>query len=162
MKSENLKPSTLLHSLLFAFKALIKFNPRRDQMRASPQASDTKRLSMKIDFSSLMALPGYIACCLVDIETGMLLASDGGNRFRLDMAAAGNTEVVRAKQRTLASLDLDDQIEDILITLGKHFHLIRLLESNNNVFLYLAVDRNIANLAFCRMALKKVEQSLSF
>jgi hypothetical protein len=117
---------------------------------------------MKIDFSPLMELPGYIASCLVDSETGMLLASDGGNRFRLDMAAAGNTDVVRAKRRTLATLGLEDHIEDILITLGKHFHLIRPLQSNDAVFLYLAADRNIANLAFCRLALKKVEQTLHF
>ena len=37
-------------------------------------------------------------------------------------AAYNNTEVVCAKMRTMQSLQLDDAIEDILITLGKQFH----------------------------------------
>jgi hypothetical protein len=43
----------------------------------------------------------------------------GGKYLDLDVAAASNTEVIRAKMRTMESLRLDDTIEDILITLGK-------------------------------------------
>jgi hypothetical protein len=39
-----------------------------------------------------------------------------GKCLDLDVAAAGNTEVVRAKMRTIESLRLDDTIEGILIT----------------------------------------------
>ena len=55
-----------------------------------------------------------------------------GKYLDLDVAAAGNTEVVRAKMRTMESLRLDDSIEDILITLQKQYHLIRLLKNSRN------------------------------
>lgn len=93
---------------------------------------------MAINFGALVELPGFIGACLVDSGTGMLLAQEGGGgRLDLEMAAAGNTEVVRAKRRTMASLNMKDKIEDILISLHNQYHLIRLLEANEAVFLIL-------------------------
>ena len=43
------------------------------------------------------------------------------------LAVASNTEVVRAKMRTLESLGLKEAIDGILITLGRQYHLIRLV-----------------------------------
>jgi len=38
-------------------------------------------------------------------------------------------------------LKIKGGIEDILITLDDQYHLIRLLKSNTNLFLYLALDK---------------------
>jgi predicted regulator of Ras-like GTPase activity (Roadblock/LC7/MglB family) len=92
----------------------------------------------------------------------MILALEGGGRLDLELAAAGNTEVVRAKRRTMSSLKLNDRIEDILISLNTQYHLIRPLESNDAIFLYVALDRKMSNLALARMAMKTVEQSITF
>ncbi len=92
------------------------------------------------------------------------LGSVGGGKYLdLDVAAAGNTEVIRAKMRTMESLRLDDRIEDILITLTKQYHLIRLMKNGrrDNLFLYLVLDRQKANLALARHSLKRIEGDIT-
>ncbi len=112
-----------------------------------------------------MAIDGALGVALVDWESGMSLGSLGGGKYLdLEVAAAGNTEVVRAKMRTLASLRISDTIEDILITLTKQYHLIRLLrqsDSGQGLFLYLALDRAKSNLALARINLKRIESELT-
>jgi len=111
-----------------------------------------------------MTIDGALGVCLVDWDSGMSLGALGGGKYLdLDVAAAGNTEVIRAKTRTMESLRLDDSIEDILITLGKQYHLIRLMTNSDgaaNMFLYLALDRGKANLALARHQLKRIENDL--
>ncbi|HEX3713207.1 MAG TPA: hypothetical protein VHV09_10465 [Trebonia sp.] len=112
-----------------------------------------------------MNIDGAIGACLVDWESGMSLGAAGGGKYLdLDVAAAGNTEVIRAKMRTMESLRLDDNIEDILITLSKQYHLIRLLRDSRDeqgLFLYLVLDRTRANLALARHALKRIESDIT-
>jgi hypothetical protein len=112
-----------------------------------------------------MAIDGAVGVALVDWESGMSLGALGGGKYLdLDVAAAGNTEVIRAKMRTMESLRLDDNIEDILITLNKQYHLIRLLKSSRNeqgLFLYLVLDRAKSNLALARHSLKRIEADLT-
>lgn len=66
-----------------------------------------------------MTVDGAIGVALADFDSGMSLGFlGGGPNLDLEVAAAGNTEVVRAKMRTLARLGLNESVEDILITLG--------------------------------------------
>lgn len=111
-----------------------------------------------------MTTEGALGVALVDWESGMSLGTLGGGKYLdLEVAAAGNTEVVRAKMRTVASLRLNDSIEDILITLAKQYHLIRLLKTadgHQSLFLYFVLDRGKANLALARLNLKRIEAEL--
>ncbi len=116
----------------------------------------------KLQLDELNNLAGFIGAALVDSDSGMSLAAIGGGGLNLEVAAAGNSEVVRSKRRVAEQLGLNDAIEDILISLSKQYHLIRPLESNPTLFLYVALDRARANLAMARHELKSFEKTLDF
>lgn len=115
----------------------------------------------KLDLNSLTEIDGFQAGALVDAESGLALATVGGG-IDLELAAAGNTEVINANLRVAKTLNLDDDIEDILITLGRAYHIIRPLERNSNLFLYVVIARSRANLAMARHELKSFERNLDF
>lgn len=123
-------------------------------------------MMMNIDtaLKEAMSISGAVGVALVDYESGMSLGTSGGGEWLdLEVAAAGNTEVVRSKLRVMSSLALNDSIEDILITLHRQYHLIRLMNtvgSRSSLFLYLVLDRDRANLALARHYLKRIEADL--
>ncbi|MGL5817930.1 MAG: hypothetical protein ACRCYR_10230 [Phycicoccus sp.] len=117
--------------------------------------TDTLKLAMDID--------GALGAALVEYSSGMTLGTRGGGpELDLEIAAAANTEVVRAKLRAAERLGLTDHIEDILITLSSQYHLIRLIagKDGDGLFLYLALNRNQANLALARRQLTNLEREL--
>lgn len=115
---------------------------------------------VKTSLSKLDGIDGFIGAALVDSESGMLLGQEGGAGLNLEVAGASNTEVVRAKRKAMRNLNIKDEIEDILISLGKQYHIIRPLRKKANLFFYVALDRVRANLAMARIALAEVEKDL--
>ncbi len=107
-----------------------------------------------------MTVAGAMAVALVDMSSGMPLGTLGGAGIDLDVAAAGNTEVVRAKLKTMSDVGIKGEIEDILITLNTQYHLIRPLGSDSSVFLYLVLNKTQANLAMARRTLARLESGL--
>ena len=126
----------------------------------NPSGSQMEKYMAKVSLQPLTSIDGFIGSCLVDSESGMMLGSQGGGSVNLELAAAGNTQVVRAKRKTMDSLKLNDRIEDILISLKAQYHVIRPLESNPRIFLYLVLDRDKSNLAMARHDLRSFEEGL--
>jgi hypothetical protein len=118
--------------------------------------------NVKEALTRIMQMDGAVGACIVDSNSGMMLGAEGGaGSINLEVAAAGNTEVVRAKRKTMKALNLKDNIEDILITLHNQYHLIRPLSSNDALFIYLVLDKSRGNLAMSRHQLAGVEKDLS-
>lgn len=109
--------------------------------------------------NELMKVDGAMAASVVDAKSGMALGTIGSG-FNLEIAAAGNSEVVKSKLKTMQNLGLKDKIEDILITLGQQYHLIRPLSSAPSLFIYFVLNRAQSNLAMARYKLGELEGRL--
>lgn len=119
--------------------------------------------NIEAGLKEMMEIEGAVGAAVVDYSSGMALGTLSSNKsLDLTVAAAGNTEVVRAKMRTMDQLGLNDAIEDILITLSGQYHVIRPLNGRKGqgLFLYLAMDRTRGNLALARHRLKGIEETL--
>ena len=95
-----------------------------------------------------MKIDGAIGAAIADWDSGMCLGTaGGGTRLNIEVAAAGNCQVVKAKMATMSELGIKGAIQDILITLDDQIHLIRPLRRSENLFLYVAIDKAKGNLA---------------
>lgn len=112
---------------------------------------------------TVLGLDGAVAVAVVDYNSGLALAQQQNAPFDLELAAAVNTEVVKAKLRAIEQLGLNEKIEDILITLSSQYHLIRLSDraGMEGVFSYLVLDKSKANLALARRGLATLDSSIS-
>ncbi|MBF4493694.1 hypothetical protein IRZ83_16135 [Flavobacterium sp. JLP] len=98
---------------------------------------------------------GFIAVAVTEIESGLSF----GNltidpSFDPELAAAYNLEVVKAKLSAVKALNLNQEIEDILITLTNQIHIID-ISPNKKFMIYLAADASKANLGMTRAVLRK-------
>jgi len=116
--------------------------------------------NVKASMEEMLTIDGAMCTALVDSESGMILGQ-AGTGVDLEVAAAGNTEVVRAKIKTMRALGLNETIEDILITLGRQYHIIRPMARKEGLFIYLVLDKNKSNLAMARRKVQDVERELA-
>ena len=101
---------------------------------------------------------GFIGASIVDLESGMPLATKASRDFDLDTASAYNSELVKAKLNTMRILGLSG-LEDMLLTLENQLHLIKLV--GKDAFIYVAADRQATNLALLRNAVNRAADGLA-
>jgi predicted regulator of Ras-like GTPase activity (Roadblock/LC7/MglB family) len=123
--------------------------------------SKETKLGQVVD-KMITEIPGLIAISIVDLKSGMSLASHSTQaNFDPDIASAFNAEVVRQKQKAMSALGLTGEaVEDILITLSNQIHLLRLF-GNGAYFIYVAANSREANLAIVRSVMKKYSSEIS-
>lgn len=109
----------------------------------------------KVVDAILTDLPGLLAIAVVDLHSGMSLASHSNSpAINPDTAAAYNTEVIKQKQKAMAALKLQGEaIDDVLVTLSNQLHLLKLTETGAK-FIYLVVNARDTNLAIAREVLR--------
>jgi hypothetical protein len=116
--------------------------------------------NIKQSLDELLTADGALCAAVVDSASGMMLGS-AGSGLDLEVAAAANTEVVRAKMKAMRQLGLNDVIDDILITLGKQYHIIRPVSRKEGTFIYFVLDKGKSNLALARRKAQDVERELT-
>lgn len=135
----------------------IEAPPKREIVRNEEDMANINKTleeTMKID--------GAIGAAIADWDSGLCLGmAGGGARLNIEIAAAGNCQVVKAKMSTMNELGIKGAIQDILITLDDQIHLIRPLRRGESMFMYLAIDKNKGNLALARHKLTKLESELN-
>lgn len=113
----------------------------------------------------MLNLSGIIGAALVDSQTGVILAQatpSTPQTFNLEAAAATNASITRSKLEAMKQMNIsDDEIEDVVITLGKQYHLVRLIPKTNGVFLYCALERSLADLALAKELMRGVSHTVS-
>ena len=105
-------------------------------------------------------IPGFIAASLVDLDSGMTLAVKSTRTdFDLAVASAYNSELVKQKMKIMKALNLKTTLEDMILTLGDQIHFIKILSPT--LFIYLAADRTVANIAIVRTVVNKNSHRVS-
>ncbi len=121
--------------------------------------------NIKESLSNALQLDGSLGVAVGDWNTGFSLgqATADSNQFSestLETAIALNAEVIKAKNKAREGLNINQGIEDILITLEKQYHLIRMSETIPGVFFYMVMSREKANLGLARIKLREIEKTL--
>ncbi|UQN09019.1 hypothetical protein M1R55_20135 (plasmid) [Deinococcus sp. QL22] len=101
---------------------------------------------------------GVVTAALVDYQSGVALAVVGSG-VNLDIAAAGDTEVLCAKMRTMESLGTPGAIEDIFMTLEHQYHIIYPVPGQK-LFVYVVLHKEQSNLTMARYKLRALVQNL--
>ena len=138
-------------------------SPSLDHVRACPPAGDAALAfaatsSARPMLEAAMAIDGALGVALVDSETRVALDwLRADETTQIEEMALGNVDVVRAKLATLVSLGLKEAVEDIIVTLGRQYHVIRTFTRRPSLFVYLALERGAANLGMARHLLSSIE-----
>jgi len=103
-------------------------------------------------------LPDFMTVAIVDGASGLILAGQwAGHSGGAVEVAAANAEMVKQTRLAIEVLQLgpEEILEDILITLRRQLHLLRVLPTQNWL-LYLAVRTQDTNLALARAVLRNM------
>jgi hypothetical protein len=106
--------------------------------------------------AQLREIDGFALACLIDAATGMILGSAADDEnLSLPVAAAGAADVASALSLMTAALAINGEVQDVIVTLSNHYHLIRLLRPGpgQQLLLLVTLDRRQANLG---MALHEI------
>ena len=104
------------------------------------------------------AIDGFRLASLVDASTGMVVSSihDPADPS-LAASAASAADIVSVLALLSSELGADDGLEDVMVTFGSRFHLIRHVRAAlaQPVVLLVVLDRSRANLALARREIRQ-------
>jgi hypothetical protein len=120
----------------------------------------TRTLDVQEALRKMMDIDGAVGATIVDFESGVTLGTVGGGTLDMELAGAGTTNVVRSNRSTFRDLGLNQDVEDILISLETQYHLVRMCERHPGLFMYLVIDRREGTLALARRSIDAIDKQL--
>lgn len=129
-------------------------------MATQNQSQTSETLDVQAALQELINIEGGLGAAIVDYESGMTLGHEGGRGLDMELAGAGNTEVVRSKKNIVHDLGIDEELQDLLISLETQYHLIRMCENHEDIFIYVVIDREKGNLGLARRKIDQIDEKL--
>ena len=137
-------------------------------------ALHTRTDALRGSLLPLTGLAGLVRASLVETGSAHVLdtvrgdagpADDppaGPEEGPADLVAAAAADVVQVLRMMTAGLGGPDDLEDVVVTLGRHHHLVRVLPGAgaDGLFLLVTLDRSRTNLALARRQLRTVDPGL--
>lgn len=99
----------------------------------------------------------FRASLLIDREARVLLSAQGARRYEESEEAALGIGILRAGVTMVDMLELNDEIEDILITTDKGIQVLRPLDPTAALFVHVKLDRKQANMPIAKSRAAKAE-----
>lgn len=126
-----------------------------------PAVPDQERA--RVVLRELELLDGLVFACLVEAATGTVLAS-GSVGPDINRAAAAAAELMAQHRRALRQMGHsrpDDPVDEILVTAGNRYHILRSLSARPNCFILAVLDKLRSNLAMTRFRIMEAQQVLN-
>ena len=122
-------------------------------------------LSIEDCLRQVMAIQGALGASLIDYPSGSTIGAAGRGPIGADDPTAKSpAHLVHATVDTAAFATVGEpgHVEDIVITAGNGYHVVRLLQSGigGRLVLYLWLDRLHGNLAMTQMSLRNISEQL--
>lgn len=116
-----------------------------------------------IAMQELLAMDGLLGSALVDASSGMVLARASRDEapIDLDLAAAVQTQVLRAHRTAARTLGHTERVDEVMSSAGPRQTVLRSIANQPELFLMALLDKQRANLALARFRLSEVEKQLA-
>jgi hypothetical protein len=110
----------------------------------------------------LMQVDGLIYVAIADVRRGNVFAGSGYGPD-IDRAVQAGSDILRAHRDSLRSLGHwkpNEPVEEILVTAGTRYHILRVLPAHPEYFLLAVLDKLRSNLAITRFRVMETIQAL--
>ncbi|WP_157359809.1 roadblock/LC7 domain-containing protein [Caldimonas brevitalea] len=129
-----------------------------DTLHNAPDATRVART-----LSQLMQVEGVLGCCIADMTTGLLLGSEVApdvESLHLELAAASQTEVMKAHRRAARDMGCGERVDEIFVTHGRRHLVLRTVTAHPELFVLAVLDKQRVNLALARYKIMDAEKAL--
>lgn len=115
-------------------------------------------ISVKDALEKIINIEGALATSIVDSSNGFMLdaRAKANGTIDLEYASAGNTELYHAKQKIMRALNINESIEDFLITMETQYHILMPIPQIGGVFIYFVMSKEHGTLALARRQLHDI------